>query len=185
MRLKITRLPIKGTAAVDADPFVDHRGAFCRFFCNDELSSLIGDRQVVNVNFSRTAMVGAVRGVHFQYPPCMEMKLIRCQRGKVFDVLVDLRKGSPTFLQWHSEILSPDNMRMLVVPEGVAHGFQVLEEKSEMLYLHTAPYVESAEGRIRYDDPRVGIAWPLPVSDVSHRDQAASYLEQEFLGVKP
>lgn len=156
---------------------------FCRWFCQRELESLVGSRQIVNVNFSRTAATGAVRGLHFQHCPKMEMKLIRCLRGKVFDVLVDLRKGSPTFLHWHGELLSPENMKMLVVPEGVAHGFQALEPDSEMLYLHTEFYSVEHDAGVRYNDPRIGVLWPERVTEVSEKDLKYPLLDASFQGV--
>ena len=129
--------------------------------------------------------VGAVRGLHFQLAPHAEMKLVRCLKGRVWDVAVDLRAGSPTFLQWHAETLSPDTMRMIVIPEGFAHGFQVLEPDSELLYLHTAAYNADAERAVRYDDPRLGIRWPLPVTQTSLRDAAHPPLGADFIGVHP
>ncbi len=111
------------------------------------------------------------------------MKLIRCLRGRVFDVAVDLRQNSPTFLQWHAEELSGENQRMIVIPEGFAHGFQVLEVDSELLYLHTAMYQKSSEGAVRYDDPMISVQWPLPVTDVSERDQNHTPLSPSFSGV--
>jgi dTDP-4-dehydrorhamnose 3,5-epimerase len=124
-----------------------------------------------------------VRGLHFQYHPHAEMKLIRCLRGRVFDVAVDLRKNSPTFLEWHAEELSGENQRMIVIPEGFAHGFQVLETDSELLYLHTATYQKGSEGAVRYNDPLIGIHWPLPVTDVSARDQNHPFLDHSFHGI--
>jgi dTDP-4-dehydrorhamnose 3,5-epimerase len=111
------------------------------------------------------------------------MKLIRCLRGKVFDVLVDLRKGSPTFLHWHGELLSPENMKMLVVPEGVAHGFQALEPDSEMLYLHTEFYSVEHDAGVRYNDPRIGVLWPERVTEVSEKDLKYPLLDASFQGV--
>jgi dTDP-4-dehydrorhamnose 3,5-epimerase len=115
--------------------------------------------------------------MHFQYPPHQEMKLVRCLRGAVFDVLVDLRPESPSFLMWHGEVLSAANMKMLCLPEGFAHGFQVLEPDSEMLYLHTAFYAPEAQGGLRYDDPALGIDWPLEVTEISRRDALHPYLK--------
>src|SRR5262249_48876555 len=133
-----TELP--GVSIVDSTPFKDHRGAFARLFCERELASIIGERRIVQINHSRTATRGAVRGLHYQRPPDAEMKLVRCLKGRVWDVAVDLRRGSPTFLRWHAEELSAANGRMIAIPEGCAHGFQVLEPDSELLYLHTAFY---------------------------------------------
>ena len=116
-------LPLDGAALIEAEPFQDHRGLFVRFFCTRELGRLFGERQIVNVNFSLTHQTGAIRGMHFQYPPHQEMKLVRCLRGTVFDVLIDLRPESPTFLKWHGENLSAANMKIFCLPEGFAHGF--------------------------------------------------------------
>ncbi len=182
--MNIKSLSILGAAVVEMDPLVDPRGVFCRWFCQQELQSLIGSRRIVNMNFSRTEKTGAIRGLHFQYPPKAEMKLIRCIRGSVFDVIVDLRKDSPTFLKWHGELLTAENMKMLVVPEGFAHGFQTLEEKSEMLYLHTEFYSKELDAGICYHDPRIGIEWPLPAVEVSVKDQAYALLDGAFEGIK-
>lgn len=174
---------ILGLCTADAQPVSDHRGAFARWFCQAELAEVLGSRSIVQINHSRTVSVGAVRGLHFQHHPHAEMKLIRCLRGRVFDVAVDLRQNSPTFLQWHAEELSGENQRMILIPEGFAHGFQVLEPDSELLYLHTAKYQKSSEGAVRYDDTLIGIDWPLPVTDVSERDQNHPPLSPSFSGV--
>lgn len=181
--MKIRSTAIAGVMVVDAEPVGDARGVFARLYCEAELAGVIGTRRIVQINHSRTAGVGAVRGMHFQYRPHAEMKLVRCLKGKVWDVAVDLRAASPTFLQWHAEELTPENMRMLVVPEGCAHGFQVLLPDSELLYLHTASYAPSAEGGIRHDDPRLAIRWPLPVTDLSPRDSRHPLLTDEFPGI--
>ena len=174
---------IAGAMVVAGQPHSDHRGAFSRLFCERELAEVIGDRHVVQINHSRTTTVGAVRGIHFQHAPHAEMKIVRCIRGRVWDVLVDLRAGSPTFLSWHAEELSPESSRMLVIPEGCAHGFQVLESESELLYLHTAFYTPSSEGALRYDDPRLAIRWPMPVTDLSERDKKHALLSNDFAGL--
>jgi dTDP-4-dehydrorhamnose 3,5-epimerase len=127
--------------------------------------------------------MGAVRGLHFQHAPHAEMKLVRCVKGRVWDVALDLRKGSPTFLQWHAQELTPNNSLMLIIPEGCAHGFQVLDPDSELLYLHTASYMPTTEGGIRFDDPAVKIAWPLPVADLSERDKQHPYINEHFFGI--
>lgn len=181
--MKILPTRIRGVHVVETTPFVDQRGSFARLFCAGELAEAIGRRHIVQINHSCTGVVGAVRGLHFQHAPHAEMKLVRCMKGRVWDVAVDLRAGSPTFLQWHAEELAPGNGRMLVIPEGCAHGFQVLERDSELLYLHTAFYTPSAEGGVRFDDPLIGIAWPLPVAELSGRDRAHSLLNADFRGL--
>lgn len=182
--MDVRKTPIEGLVVVESVPHRDARGAFSRLFCEDELASALGDRKIVQINYSRTNSKGAVRGMHFQYAPHAEMKFIRCLKGKVWDVGVDLRAGSPTFLQWFALELSPKHSQMLVVPEGCAHGFQVLDDGSELLYLHTAAYMPVAEGGVRYDDPAIGIEWPLPVQDISIRDQQHPLITKDFQGLK-
>jgi dTDP-4-dehydrorhamnose 3,5-epimerase len=127
--------------------------------------------------------VGAVRGLHFQHAPHAEMKLVRCLKGKVWDVAVDLRPHSPSYKRWYAQELSPQSAHMMVIPEGFAHGFQVLEAGSELLYLHTAFYKPGSEEGLRHDDPELGIAWPLPVTDISARDSSRAYLDNTFRGI--
>jgi dTDP-4-dehydrorhamnose 3,5-epimerase len=167
----------------ESSPQSDERGSFARLYCQNELGELVGARQIVQINRSRTRNVGAVRGLHYQHQPHAEMKLVRCIKGKVWDVAVDLRAGSPTFLDWHAEELSEDNARMMVIPEGFAHGFQVLEPDSELLYLHTAFYTPAVEEGIRPTDPKLSIAWPLEPQDLSDRDLKHPLLTSEFTGL--
>ena len=174
---------LAGVVCVDATPHRDARGSFTRLFCAAALEALLGGRRVVQVNHSRTEAVGAVRGLHYQRAPHAEMKLVRCLKGRVWDVAVDLRAGSATFRRWHAEELSAENGSMLVIPEGCAHGFQVLEPSSELLYLHTAFYTPQAEGGVRPTDPALGIAWPLPPQDLSERDRSHPLLGPGFPGL--
>lgn len=181
--MNITCTKIQGAVVAEQLPFQDSRGAFGRLFCENSLAEQLGSRHIVQINQSRTTSVGAVRGMHFQHPPHAEMKMVRCVKGRVWDVVLDLRANSPTFLQWHAEILSPESAKMLVIPEGCAHGFQALEADSELLYLHTAFYEPSSEGAVRFDDPLVGIAWPIAVTDLSQRDQTHTLLSNDFAGL--
>lgn len=181
--MRLVPTEIAGVMVAETHRRHDHRGAFGRLFCMNELAPALGGKHVVQINQSLTITVGAVRGLHFQQPPYAEMKLVRCLKGRVWDVAVDLRAGSPTFLQWHAEELTPDNARMLIIPEGCAHGFQVLEAESELLYLHTAFYTLQAEGGVAYDDPRLAIAWPLPITDLSDRDRQHPFISPEFFGM--
>jgi dTDP-4-dehydrorhamnose 3,5-epimerase len=123
--------------------------------------------------------------MHFQHPPKAEIKMVKCLRGSVFDVIVDLRRDSDTLLQWYGEILSDDNLKMMYVPEGFAHGFQTLEEKTELLYLHTEFYSPEHEGGVRYNDPRLNISWPVEVTEVSEKDQEYPLLPNDFEGIIP
>ena len=181
--MKIISTLLRDVFVVECTPIVDNRGAFSRFFCDQELNTILQGRRIVQINHSRTMAVGAIRGLHYQRPPHAEMKLIRCVKGRVWDVAADIRQGSPTFLQWHAEELSPSNGRMLIVPEGCAHGFQVLEAGTEMLYLHTAAYERDAEDGLAYNDPRLSISWPLPVTDLSDGDSRRSPISQDFSGI--
>ena len=167
----------------ESKAFQDQRGAFTRLFCEQALSSILGNRKIVQINHSRTEAVGAVRGLHFQHAPHAEMKLVRCLKGKIWDVAVDLRPQSPSYKRWYAQELSPQNALMMVIPEGFAHGLQVLAAGSELLYLHTNFYKPESEGGVRYDDPQLGIAWPLPVTDISARDYSLGYLDTSFRGI--
>ena len=181
--MKITPTRLHDVMVVETPPLTDDRGAFSRLFCTNELTDIIGQRRIVQINHSRTHAPGAVRGLHYQRPPRAEMKFVRCIRGRVWDVVVDLRAGSPTFLQWHAEELSAGSSRMLIVPEGCAHGFQVLDPDSEMLYLHTAFYEPSFEGGLHCNDPRVAITWPMPVTELSGADSSRPFISEDFSGL--
>jgi dTDP-4-dehydrorhamnose 3,5-epimerase len=180
MDIRQTALP--GVAVVESAAITDARGAFQRCYCSRDLAPLLGTREIAQINRSMTARAGTVRGLHFQFPPHAEMKLVRCLRGRVWDVAVDLRAGSQQLLRWHAEELSAVNGRMLAIPEGVAHGFQALENDSELLYIHTENYVQAAEGGVRCDDPQLGIDWPMVVSGLSDRDRALPLLPDLFAG---
>lgn len=179
----VTPGEIQGMAVVDAEPRGDARGVFSRWFCDEEISELLGDRRIVQINFSATRDRGVIRGLHYQNPPHQEMKFVRCIKGKVWDVALDLRADSKTFLQYQTVELSSERMNMMVIPEGCAHGFQVLEPESEMLYLHTAPYAPASEAGIRYDDPKISIDWPLQITQVSERDRSHPLMENQFKGI--
>jgi len=180
----LTRLtPLADLSILQRQPIGDDRGYLERLFCQDELQALLQGRSIVQINHTLTTRVGTVRGMHFQYPPQAEMKLISCLCGEVFDVAVDLRQNSPTFLHWHGEILSANNHSSFVIPEGFAHGFQTLTDRCELIYFHTAPYTPELEGGVRYDDSRLKIQWPLPVSDLSQRDLSHPLLSEDFIGI--
>lgn len=183
--MNILQTPIAGVMVVESEIHTDHRGVFARIFCNLTLGGVLESRSIVQANHSLTYAAGAVRGLHYQNAPHAEMKLIRCLKGRVWDIAVDLRAGSPTLLQWHAEELSPENGRILVIPEGCAHGFQVLTENSELLYLHTAAYMPAAEGGVRPTDPKIAIRWPLPVRYLSDRDHSHPLLGDDFSGLTP
>ncbi len=185
--MKIVATGISGVAVAETNPMRDGRGTFTRLFCERDLASVLHDSSIVQINHSQTSAVGSVRGLHFQLPPCAEMKLIRCLKGKAWDVAVDIRTGSPTFLRWYATELTPENALMMIVPEGCAHGFQALAPDTELLYLHTAAYHPHAEGGIAWNDPRLRIAWPLvpPAENgISERDRKHPPLAADFVGIR-
>lgn len=174
---------LEGVKVIEPKILRDERGEFSRIFCDDELQDVLGGKKIKQINRSKTKKIGAIRGMHFQNAPYAEIKIVRCLRGKVFDVAVDLRKNSTTFLKWFGIELSAEKNIALVIPEGCAHGFQVLEENSELLYFHTAPYSPSSEGAIRFDDALIGIDWPMSPTEISQRDLSHPYLNQVFQGI--
>jgi len=181
--MNIQSTMIEGVMVVETNHFSDHRGAFSRLFCEAALANILGHRHIVQINHSQTAQLGAVRGMHYQHAPYAEMKMVRCLKGKVWDVAVDLRRDSATFLRWYGQELSSENNAMMVIPEGCAHGFQVLEADSELLYLHTQAYAPTCEGGVRHDDPKLAIDWPLHVSDLSERDHLHGLIDANYCGV--
>jgi dTDP-4-dehydrorhamnose 3,5-epimerase len=175
--------PIDGVFTLTGWSVSDERGNLSRIFCRQEMAAVIEDRQIVQVNQSKTRSKGAVRGFHFQNPPYAEMKLIRCIKGAVWDVAIDLRQGSSTFLHWFAQELTPENGKMMVIPEGCAHGFQALAADSELLYLHTAYYTPSAEAGVNVLENKLGVMWPLPIEDLSQRDSQHPWLSDDFKGI--
>lgn len=184
-RLAISNLPIPGLKRVERRPSGDARGFFARLFCADELRAVGWDGPVMQVNHSVTAHKGTVRGLHFQHAPHADAKLVSCIRGEVWDVGVDLRRGSPTFLQWHAERLSADNCRAMLIPEGFAHGFQALTDDAELVYCHSGAYKPAAEGGLDPRDARLSIGWPLPITELSERDARHPPLDDTFMGIAP
>ena len=182
-RFDMISTSIAGLYVMQRKPIGDSRGYLERLFCINELQSVIAGKTIEQINHTLTARRGTVRGMHFQYPPHTEMKIVGCLRGEVFDVAVDIRRNSPTFLQWHGEILTAENHKTLVIPEGFAHGFQTLTEECELLYFHTAAYQADAEGALNAKDPTLSIQWPLPITEQSPRDLAHPMLACDFVGV--
>jgi dTDP-4-dehydrorhamnose 3,5-epimerase len=182
-RFEIFTTSLAGLRILRRKSIVDSRGFLERLFCAEDLRGLIGDATIVQVNHTLTVKRGTVRGLHFQRPPYAETKFVSCLRGQVFDVAVDLRSGSPTFLKWHAELLSRENHTTLVIPEGFAHGFQALSADCELLYFHTVAYRPESEGAINALDPLVGIKWPEEISEISTRDKSHSMLSGAFTGI--
>lgn len=181
--MKVQATPLEGLALIATQPVRDERGQFVRVFCDAELGALRPDLHWSQINLSQTFHRGSVRGMHFQHPPAAEAKLIRCLRGSVFDVAVDLRAGSPTFLHWHGVELSENNGAQFFIPEGFAHGFQALTDNVQLLYMHTASWQRTHEGGLRPDDPAMAISWPLPLMQVSEKDRNAPLLDDKFPGI--
>ena len=184
-RLSVTDLPIAGLKRVARQRLGDDRGFFARLFCAEELRAAGWSAAIAQINHTMTARKGTVRGLHFQRPPHAEMKLVSCVRGEVFDVAVDLRRGSPTFLKWHAEHLSAGSNNAMLIPQGFAHGFQALTDDAELIYCHSAAYDAASEGGINPRDPKLAIAWPLPIAEMSARDAAAPMLDASFTGLTP
>lgn len=178
-----TPLPLAGSYVIDVDPFQDERGWFARFFSKDEFQKIGHQKEWVQLNHSVTKTAGAIRGMHFQSPPFAEIKMVKCIVGSVFDVIIDLRKESPTFLQWQGVELSAANKKMMYIPQGFAHGFQSLTDDCQLIYHHTEFYNPQAEAGIRYNDERVGINWPLVVTMLSGRDAAHPLVNENFKGI--
>ena len=170
--MNFTPLAVAGAYRVDIEPHADERGFFARAFCAREFAEQGLCGSFVQANISRNARAGTLRGLHFQRPPHAEVKLVRCTRGALFDVVVDLRRESPSYGRWAGVELSADNHRALYVPQGCAHGFQTLVEDTEAYYLVSAFYAPEAEGGLSWRDPEVGIDWPLPPTVISPKDAA-------------
>jgi dTDP-4-dehydrorhamnose 3,5-epimerase len=171
--MKFTPLRLKGVYIVDIEPLEDSRGMFARTFCIEEFASHGLATRFVQCNTSFNSRRGTLRGLHFQSDPQQEEKLVRCTRGAVLDVVVDLRPYSPTFRQWEGVELTGDNRRALFIPKGFAHGFQTLQDESEVFYQMSEIYVPQLASGVRWNDPAFNIVWPIEISTIAPRD--ASY----------
>jgi dTDP-4-dehydrorhamnose 3,5-epimerase len=179
----LQRTSIDGVFLVKRTCYEDERGFLCRVYSADLFKRAGIEKPVVQVNHTLTRKTGAVRGMHFQRPPHAEVKLVSCLRGEVFDVAVDLRRRSSTFLKWHAEVISAATRSAMLIPEGVAHGFQTLTEDCELLYLHSAGYAPDAEGGVSPLDPLIGVRWPLEIAQLSDRDRGHALLSTAFEGI--
>lgn len=162
---------ISGVWVIDPAPHVDDRGRFMRAWCSQEFAQHEIAFAPVQANMGYSLRVGTVRGMHFQRDPSPEAKLVRCTRGAMFDVVVDLRPESPTWRHWYGVELTPENGRMLYLPERCAHGYQTLVDHTEMHYMTSAFYDTTAASGVRFDDPALRIVWPLPATAVSDQDR--------------
>jgi dTDP-4-dehydrorhamnose 3,5-epimerase len=178
-----TETILKGSFVIDINLLEDERGWFARTFCKEEFKKIGHEGEWVQLNHSFTKQKGTIRGMHYQMPPFAEIKLVRCIAGAVFDVIVDIRKDSPTFLQWVGVELSAKNRKMIYIPEGFAHGFQAMENDTELIYHHSAFYKPNVEGGLKYDDPKLNIHWPLVALNISERDRNYTLLTNNFIGI--
>ena len=183
-RFAVSNMPLAGLKLLERQRMSDSRGFLARLFCADELAAAGWRQPVAQINHTFTARCGTVRGMHYQQPPNAEMKLVTCIRGEVWDIAIDLRADSHTFLHWHAEILSADNNRALLIPEGFAHGFQTLSDDVELLYCHTAAHSPAAEAALNAKDPRLDITWPLDIVERSLKDAKHRMIDLKFEGVR-
>ncbi len=181
-RLTVTPLTPAGLALVQRQYQIDERGFLSRVFCAQELAQAGWIQPIAQINHTQTRRRGAVRGLHYQHAPHAESKLVSCLRGEVWDVAVDLRADSPSFLQWHAEQLSATNGQALLIPAGFAHGFQALTDDVELLYCHSEPFVPDLQAALNVRDPRLAIDWPIPITQLSQRDATHPHIDDSFVG---
>lgn len=174
---------IPSVIIIETEIYKDERGGFSRLFCRNENTEKKLEMNIVQINRSVNTHAGTFRGLHYQRPPASECKRIICSRGRIFDIIVDLRKNSPTFLNWIGIELCGDRQQMVHIPEGCAHGFQTLEPDTELIYLHSAEYSPEHEDGLNYDDPCLEIQLPIPVTRISKRDACMSLLDPKFDGL--
>ncbi|NOT13862.1 MAG: dTDP-4-dehydrorhamnose 3,5-epimerase [Methylococcaceae bacterium] len=182
-RFDFLNTPIAGLKIVQRKSIEDSRGFLSRFYCAEEFCDAGLKKNINQINHTLTKYKGTVRGMHYQKPPYAETKVVSCLKGEIFDVAVDLRNNSPTFLRWHGVTLSEQNQRSLLIPDGFAHGFQTLSENCELIYLHTTAFHPESEGALNILDPKLGIAWPLAITELSERDRNHKLIEQNFQGM--
>jgi len=181
--MTFTPTPLAGSFVIEPTVFSDDRGWFARFYCKNDFKEIGHEQEWVQLNHSVSYKKGAIRGMHYQVQPYREVKMVKCIAGAVYDVIIDLRRDSKTFMKWFAQELSAKNRKMLFIPEGFAHGFQCLEDNCELIYHHSEFYTPGAEGGIRYDDPSVAIKWPLTAGVLSDRDKSHPYLDDNFKGI--
>ena len=176
--MNFTELPLKGAFTIDLEKIEDGRGFFARYFCSEEFENQGLNISVTQMNTTLSKERGTIRGLHFQRPPKAEIKIVRCIRGSIWDVIVDIRESSPTYGKWYGAELNVNNRKMMYVPKGFAHGFQTIVDNVELLYLHSEFYSKEDEGGLLYNDKDVAIEWPLPVLVISKRDKSHPVLNK-------
>ncbi|MBS7455654.1 dTDP-4-dehydrorhamnose 3,5-epimerase [Coralloluteibacterium stylophorae] len=181
--MRFEPIALADACTIDLERRGDDRGFFARAFCEDEFAAMGLHSHFAQINNSLSVRAGTLRGMHFQLPPAAEVKVVRCIRGSLWDCIVDLRPGSPSYLQWAGVELSAGNRRMLYVPRGFAHGFITLEDDTEALYLVSDRYAPDRERGLRWNDPRLGIRWPRAPVEISAKDAAWSDFDADALGL--
>lgn len=182
-QFSIIETPLEGLKIIERKSICDSRGFLARIFCGDQLKGAGWEKPIAQINQTVTKKKGTVRGMHFQNIPHTEMKLVSCLRGEIWDVAVDLRENSATFLHWHAEKLSAKNCRALLIPEGFAHGFQTLSDDCELLYLHSAQYRPESEAGLSPSDPKLSISWPIDFTEISIKDSNHTLISDKFKGL--
>ncbi len=181
--MTFTETILKGSFIIDLSVFTDDRGGFARTFCKKEFQKIGHTKEFVQFNHSYNTLKGTVRGMHYQVPPYQEIKLIRCIKGAVQDVIIDMRKDSPTFLQHINVELNEENKKMIYVPEGFAHGFQTLVDDTQLMYHHTEYYAPNADAGLNHNDKTLNIKWTLPVSVISEKDKNYKLIDNTFKAI--
>jgi dTDP-4-dehydrorhamnose 3,5-epimerase len=183
-RFNFIATPLSGLYKAERMLIEDQRGFLSRLFCTDDFKDIGFEKAIVQINHTLTYKKGVIRGMHYQNPPHTEAKIITCTHGEIYDVVVDLRKDSPTFLEWHSEILSATNQNSLVIPEGFAHGFQTLSKECNLLYMHSNFFTSESEAIFNVLDPRLAITWPIKITEMSERDKYSPMMSDIFEGIE-
>lgn len=183
-KFELIETSIENLKVIQRLPIKDSRGFLERVFCTEDLKKLSPSLDIKQINHTLTNLKGSIRGLHFQKAPYYEDKIVTCLKGQIFDVAVDLRENSPTYLKWFGIELTDTNFRSLFIPKGFAHGFQTLSDNVELLYLHTEFYKADSESGINPFDAKIAIPWPLSVSEISDRDKNLSMITSQFMGIK-
>ncbi len=178
--MKFIELELKGAYKIELDKMGDNRGWFARYYCQNEYKNLDLDTNIVQANVSFSKHKGTLRGIHYQLAPKAETKIVRCLKGSFFDIIVDLRKESPTFGSWCGEKLSSENRKIMYVPKGFGHSFITLEDNTEALYLVTEFYSPEHERTARWDDPLFNIHWPVSPTEISEKDKNAKIFDENY-----
>tara|TARA_B100000963_G_C22331990_1_gene539085 strand:- start:20 stop:568 length:549 start_codon:yes stop_codon:yes gene_type:complete len=180
--IEIINTSFEGLHLINRKAKVDDRGFFERLYCDDSLSSLLKNKRIQQINHSMTKLKATVRGLHYQERPYSEIKIVSCLKGEIWDLAVDLRRNSPSFLKYYGVYLSSERFQSIFIPEGFAHGFQTLSDNCELIYFHTERYMTNYEKGLNPIDPLLGIEWPLAISQLSYRDKNHKMIDQTFSG---